>query len=133
MLPSHYKCALALACFLPFATAWAQNPTGDERMRVCVGVLSKGLESGMSADDYPEQAKREGRTGTAQVQLAVSFTGKMENASIAQGSGDTELDQSAVTAARRIFPVTSPAPAQCRLGYAFTVTLAVVYKLLDTQ
>jgi len=133
MLPSHYKCAVALACVLPFATAWAQKPTGDERMRTCVSVLSKGLESGMSADDYPEQAKREGRTGTAQVQLAVSFTGKMENASIAQGSGDSEIDEAAVTAARRIFPVTSPAPAQCRLGYAFTVTLAVVYKLLDTQ
>ena len=133
MLPSRYKCALALACVLPLADASAQNPTGDERMRTCVTVLSRTLENGMSANDYPEPAKRDGRTGTAQVQLAVSFTGKMESPSIAQGSGDADLDGSAVAAARRIFPVASPAPAQCRLGYAFTVTLAIFYKLMDAQ
>jgi TonB family protein len=133
MLPSRYRCALMLACCVPLAWAWAQNPTGDERMRSCVSVLSRGLEGGMTADDYPEQARTDGRTGTAQVQLSVSHTGKMEPTSLAQGSGDPDIDRAAVTAAQRIFPVSSPAPAQCRLGYGFTVTLSVVYKLLDPR
>ena len=135
MLLSRYGCALALACSMPFAAAsvWAQNTTGDERMRACVTVLSSGLEGGMSADDYPDQARRDGRTGATQVQLSVSHTGKMEYASLAHGSGDADLDQAAVRAAQRIFPASSPAPAQCRLGYGFTVTLAVVYKLLDSH
>jgi TonB family protein len=85
----------------------------------------------MTADDYPDQARRDGRTGTTQVQFSVSHTGKMEHASLAHGSGDPDLDQAAVGAAQRIFPSNSPAPAQCRLGYGFTVTLAVVYKLLE--
>ena len=135
MLSSRYSRALAFACWMPFATAavWAQNPTGDERMRVCVGVLSKGLESGMTLDDYPEQARRDGRTGATQVQFTVSHTGKMEYASLAHGSGDADLDRAAVSAAQRIFPANSPAPSQCRLGYGFTVTLAVIYKLLEAQ
>jgi TonB family protein len=135
MLSSRYIRALAFAWWMPFATAavWAQNPTGDERMRVCVGVLSKGLESGMTLDDYPDQARRDGRTGATQVQLSVNHTGKMEHASLFQASGDPDLDQAAVAAAQRIYPANSPAPAQCRLGYGFTVTLAVLYKLLDPQ
>jgi TonB family protein len=133
MLPSRYRCALALACWMPLASAWGQNPTGDERMRMCVSVLSKGLESGMTAGDYPEQARNDGRTGTAQVQLAVSHTGKMEPTSLVQGSGDSDIDRAAVAAAQRIFPASSPAPAQCRLGYGFTITLSVVYKLLEPQ
>ena len=52
MLPSRYRCALALACWMPLAAAWGQNPTGDERMRMCVSVLSKGLEGGMMPLDY---------------------------------------------------------------------------------
>jgi hypothetical protein len=55
----------------------------------------------------------------------------MEYASLAQGSGDADLDQAAVSAAQRIFPADSPAPSQCRLGFGFTVVLAVVYKLID--
>jgi len=135
MLLSRYGCALVLVCSMPLATAplWAQSPTGEERMRACVTVLSRGLEGGMSADDYPDQARRDGRTGATQVQLTVSHTGKIEYASLAQGSGDGDLDQAAVHAAQRIFPANSPAPAQCRLGYGFTVTLAVVYKLLEVQ
>ena len=133
MLPSRYRCVFALACYLPLASAWAQNPTGDERMRMCVSVLSKGLEGGMTADDYPEQARNDGRTGTAQVQLSVSHTGKMEPTSLAHGSGDPDIDRAAVAAAQRIFPASSPAPAPCRLGYGFTVTLSVVYKLLEPQ
>jgi TonB family protein len=133
MLPSRYSRVFVLVCLMPsaMASAWAQNPTGDERMRACVSVLSRGLENGMTGDDYPDQARRDGRTGTTQVQFSVSHTGKMEYASLAHGSGDPDLDQAAVGAAQRIFPANSPAPAPCRLGYGFTVTLAVVYKLLE--
>jgi TonB family protein len=114
------------------ATAWSQNPASDERVRACVGVLSKGLESGMSAaEDYPDQARRDGRTGETHVQVSVSYTGKIEHASLAQGSGDPDLDQAAVNAAQRIFPSNAWAPPQCRLGYGFTVILAVVYKLIE--
>lgn len=132
MLLSRYVCAL-IACSMPLATAsvWAQTSVGDQRMRACVTVLSHGLEGGMSADDYPDQARRDGRTGATQVQLSVSHTGKMEYASLAHGSGDADLDQAAVGAAQRIFPADSPAPSQCRLGFGFTVVLAVVYKLID--
>jgi TonB family protein len=133
MLPFRYGCALALVCSMCFAAASssAQTTAGDERMRACVSVLSSGLEGGMSPDDYPDQARRDGRTGATQVQLTVSHTGKMEYASLAHGSGDADLDQAAVQAAQRIFPASSPAPRPCRLGYGFTVTLAVVYKLVD--
>jgi TonB family protein len=132
MLLSRYACALAVLS-MPFAamSAGTQNTAGDERMRACVTVLSRNLEGGMSADDYPDQARRDGRTGATQVQLSVSHTGKMEYASLAHGSGDADLDQAAVQAAQRIFPASSPAPVQCRFGYGFTVVLSVVYKLID--
>jgi TonB family protein len=113
--------SIVLLCLMPLAiaSAWAQNPTGDERMRACVSVLSRGLESGMTADDYPDQARRDGRTGTTQVQFSVSHTGKMEHASLAHGSGDPDLDQAAVGAAQRIFPSNSPCartmPSRLRL------------------
>jgi hypothetical protein len=32
--------------------------------------------------------------------------------------------------ARRLFPIATPAPAECRLGYTFTAVLSVVFKVL---
>ena len=135
MLPSRYSGPLLLACSMLFGSiqALGQNAAADDPMRACVTVLSNGLESGMTTEDYPDQARQDGRTGTAQVQFSVSHTGKMEHASLAQGSGEPDLDQAAVSAAQRIFPANSLAPAPCRLGYGFTVTLSVIYKLLQPQ
>src|SRR5262245_48019268 len=135
MLPSRYSGPLLLAYSMLSGSipAMGQNATPDDPMRACVTVLSNGWESGMTADDYPDQAREDGRTGTAQVQFSVSHTGKMEQASLAHGSGEPDIDQAAVRAAQRIFPANSLAPAPCRLGYGFTVTLSVIYKLLEPQ
>jgi TonB family protein len=132
MLSSRYRSVAALAFLLAGAAA-AQNQAGDERMRACIAVLSKNLESGMTADDYPAAARDDGRTGTAQVQLLITHTGKMEVATLAHGSGEADIDHAALAATQRIFPASASAPSQCRLGYGFTVTLDVVYKILDAQ
>jgi TonB family protein len=132
MLPYRYKCLLAIASLMVGA-ALAQTKGDDERMRNCVGALSKGLETGMTLDDYPQAARNDGRTGTAQVQLSVSHIGKMEATTLTQGSGEADIDRAALAAAQRIFPIGATAPAACRLGYGFTVTLAIVFKLLEPQ
>jgi TonB family protein len=133
MLPLPYRSVLALAWCLLSSTSWAQNASSEERMRACITVLSGSLQGGMIADDYPKQAREDGRTGTPQVQIGVTFDGKMDSSKLAEGSGQVDLDRAALAATQRIFPPASPAPAPCKLGYGFTVTLGVVYKLIEAQ
>jgi len=107
----------------------AQAATDDDRLRSCVSRLTSGLRNGMTEDDYPLQAKEDGRGGTVRLQFAVDHRGALGRQTLVGSSGDGSLDDAALQAARRLFPPAASAPPECRLGYSFTATLAVVFKV----
>jgi TonB family protein len=108
----------------------AQAAADDDRLRACVAVLSNSLRTGMSANDYPREAFEHGIGGAVQLQLMVDHLGALGTQTLVQSSGDATIDDAAMQGARRLFPTSTPAPAECRLGYTFTAVLSVVFKVL---
>ena len=131
MSPSLLTRIVAAACAVALLVAanGAQAAADDDRLRSCVSRLSSGLRNGMTEDDYPMQAKEDGRGGTVRLQFAVDHRGALGRQTLVDSSGDRSLDDAALQAARRLFPPTASAPPECRLGYSFTATLAVVFKV----
>jgi TonB family protein len=124
--------AACLLASLP-AIDSSQAAADDDRLRSCVSRLSSGLRNGMTEDDYPMQAKEEGRGGTVRLQFSVDYRGALGQQMLVHSSGDKSLDDAALHAARRLFPPTASAPPECRLGYSFTAVLAVVFKILPGE
>src|SRR5690349_17713265 len=64
--------------------------------------ISRKLGSNLRDGDYPEQARREGWSGTARVDVVVGSNGKIKEAALQQSSGFAILDQQAVRLIDRI-------------------------------
>lgn len=64
--------------------------------------ISRKLGSNLRDGDYPEEARREGWSGTARVDVTVGSNGKIKEAALQQSSGFPILDQQAVRLIDRI-------------------------------
>jgi TonB family protein len=113
------------------ASSRAQAPTPrDESMGSCVAALTSLLRSRLTPADYPEAARSANAQGTVWFLLTCDFQGTFEGSWVERGSGSELLDQAALRTVERVFPLGAPAPAACRLGHGFSVTLPLEYKLV---
>jgi TonB family protein len=120
---------LGLAVGLP-SQAQAQAPRDGEPMDACVSALASLLRSRLTPADYPEAARSANAQGTVWFLVTADFQGTFEGSWIERSSGNELLDQAAVRTVERVFPLGSSAPAECRLGHGFSVTLPLEYRLL---
>jgi protein TonB len=120
---------LALAIGPP-SRAQAQTPSEDEPMGACVSALASLLRSRLTPTDYPEAARRANAEGTVWFLVTCDFQGTFEGSWVERSSGSELLDQAAVRAVERVFPLGAPAPAECRMGHGFSVTLPLEYRLV---
>lgn len=78
---------------------------------------------------YPPLARQRGLSGTVVLSYRVEADGRLEDIAVAQSSGYTLLDRSALTDLARVPPLTDAIP---RLrGATLEETLAVIYRLRD--
>jgi len=90
--------AATLAMLLNGAPAAAAQDQGARA--TCVASAPAAL-SGIVPAETPAFFSRTGVTGSAEVQISLSPTGELENAAIAKSSGNEQLDQAAIKAARQ--------------------------------
>jgi TonB family protein len=121
--------AAALALGLPWR-AQAQTPRDDEPMSACVSALASLMRSRLTPADYPEAARNANAQGTVWFLLSCDFQGTFEGSWVERSSGSELLDQAAVRTVERVFPLGASAPAECRLGHGFSVTLPLEYRLV---
>lgn len=120
---------LALAIGFPSRTQ-AQTPGEDEPMSACVSALASLLRSRLTPADYPEAARHANAEGTVWFLLTCDFQSTFEGSWVERSSGSELLDQAAIRTVERVFPLGTPAPAECRLGHGFSVTLPLEYRLV---
>ncbi len=120
----------ALAVSIGSPQARAQTPREEESMSACVSALASLLRSRLTPEDYPEAARNADVQGTVWFLLTCNSQGEFEGSWVERSSGSELLDQSALLTVERAFPLGTPAPAQCRLGHGFSVSLPIVYRLL---
>ena len=125
--------ALALATLaLAIGPRWraqAQTPREDEPMGACVSALASLLRTRLTPADYPEVARNANAQGTVWFLVTCDFQGAFEGSWVERSSGSELLDQAAVRTVERVFPLGALAPAECRLGHGFSVTLPLQYRL----
>jgi len=128
------RVALALATLAfaigPSWPAQAQTQREDEPMATCVSALASLLRSRLTPSDYPEAARNASAEGTVWFLVTSDFQGTFEGSWVERSSGNELLDQAAVRTVERVFPVGAAAPAECRLGHGFSVTLPLEYRLI---
>jgi TonB family protein len=126
--------ALAAAMLgLAIGSPWrvhAQTPGDDEPMSACVSALASLLRSRLKPTDYPAAARSANAQGTVWFLLTCDFQGTFEGSWVERSSGSELLDQAAVRTVERVFPLGAAAPAECRLGHGFSVTLPLEYRLV---
>ena len=122
--------AVATLAIGPQSRASAQTPRGDEPMDACVSALASLLRSRLTPADYPEAARNANAEGTVWFLVTSDFQGTFEGSWVERSSGSELLDQAALRTVERAFPLGALAPAECRLGHGFSVTLPLEYRLL---
>jgi len=73
-----------------------------QSLRALESEISRKLGSNVREGDYPEEARREGWSGTAWVEVLVGSNGKIKEASVQRSSGFAVLDEQAVRMIDRI-------------------------------
>jgi protein TonB len=131
-MQSRLALVLAAAALALAPNLWAQPPTpqDDEPMAACVSALASLLRSRLTRSDYPEAARKANAEGTVWFLVSCGFQGTFEGSWVERSSGSEILDEAAVRTVERAFPLGAPAPAECRLGHGFSVTLPLEYRLL---
>jgi TonB family protein len=97
----HLGCVLAVAAsqFAPLS-AQANERSPITAISGCAGSHSDAAVVNAVPPDYPEIARQMGLTGTSLVQLDLTPSGTIANASILTSSGNSLLDRAALAAAR---------------------------------
>jgi TonB family protein len=75
-------------------------PTPEPTKASCTQPHADPQPKNLVQPDYPEIAREQGASGTAEVKLTLDATGAVLTASIAQGTGSKVLDDSAIAAAK---------------------------------
>jgi len=122
----------ALVCWLALPAADSTAQTEDDLARACVVELSQEIKRGFRPADFPDELRRAGVEGVVSVRLTVSRNGAFARWSLARSSGNAALDAAALRLIGRLFPTSSRAPAECRLGAEFEVTLPLRFFLLGS-
>jgi TonB family protein len=98
-------------------------------MDACVSTLAGLLRSRLTQSDYPEAARNADIQGTVWFVLTCNSQGVFEGSWAERSSGSELLDQAALRAVDRVFPVGARAPTECQLGHGFSVSLPMVYRV----
>jgi TonB family protein len=133
MQPRLVRALAAATLTLAIGPTWrvdAQTPQEDAPMNACVSALAGILRSRLTPTDYPEAARNANAQGTVWFLVTCDFRGTFEGSWVERSSGSELLDQAAVRTIERVFPLGAPAPAECRVGHGFSVTLPLEYRLL---
>ena len=123
------RLALALAT-LAFAIGPSWPAQAQTQRATCVAALASLLRSRLTPSDYPEAARNASAEGTVWFLVTSDFQGTFEGSWVERSSGNELLDQAALRTVERVFPLGAPAPAECRLGHGFSVTLPLEYRLI---
>ena len=115
------------------STAYSQAQSEDALVRACVAELSQQIKRRFTAADFPDELLRAGVEGIVSVRLTVSRTGAFSRSLLAHSSGNAALDDDGLRLVGRLFPPSSAAPAECRLGTEFDLTLPLRFFLLGSS
>jgi len=74
----------------------------QQSLRALESEVSRKLGSNMQEGDYPEEARREGWSGTTWVDVLVGSNGKIKEVSVEQSSGFAILDEQAMRMVDRV-------------------------------
>jgi len=124
--------AWALVCWGTLAAPYSRAQTEDDLVRACVLELSQEIKRRFTPADFPDELRRAGAEGTVFVRLMVSRGGALSRSSLARSSGNDALDATALRLVGRLFPPSSMAPAACRLGTEFDLTLPLRFSLIGS-
>ncbi|HTT36191.1 MAG TPA: TonB family protein [Burkholderiales bacterium] len=106
--------------------------TEDDLLRACAFELSQEIKRRFTPADFPDELRRAGVEGIVSVRLTVSRGGAFGGSSLVRSSGNAVLDIAALRLMGRLFPPSSQAPAECRLGTEFDLTLPLRFFLLGS-
>jgi len=84
------------------AKRYGANLNEAESLRALEAEISRKLGSNIRASDYPEEARRQGWSGTSLVAVLVGRNGEIKEVSIHRTSGFPILDQQAVRMVERV-------------------------------
>ena len=84
------------------AKPYGAGMSEEQSLRALESEILRKLGSNIREDDYPEEARREGWSGTTRVDVLVSSNGQVKEASVQQSSGFSILDEKAVRIFERI-------------------------------
>jgi TonB family protein len=121
--------AVAAAGMLVPPSANAQRD--EEQVRACVAELSRLITERFMPADFPADLLAAGVEGVTAMQLTVARDGTVSAWTIAQPSGNAALDDTARRLVSRLFPPSSRAPDDCRVGTELTVTLPLRFSLRE--
>jgi len=113
-------------------SADSRAQTEDDLARACVSELSQEIKRGFTPADFPDELRRAGVEGIVSVRLTVSRDGAFAGSSLSRSSGNATLDIAALRFMGRLFQPSSQAPAECRLGTEFDLTLPLRFFLLGS-
>jgi TonB family protein len=74
----------------------------EDSLRALESEISRKLGSNIQESDYPEDARRQGWSGTALIAVLVASNGKIKDVSIQQTSGFPSLDSQALRMVGRV-------------------------------
>ncbi len=86
----------------------AAGPNGDEKGTAARGTNTEGAflaelqRAIIRHQRYPEQARREGRQGSATLSFVLLGDGRFDQVRVARSSGDRDLDQAAIESLQRL-------------------------------
>jgi TonB family protein len=100
----------------------------EQSLRALESEVSRKLGSSMQASDYPDEARREGWSGTTRVDVLVG-NGRIKEVSVQESSGHAILDEQAIRAFERVRLWWIPQRLRNR---DVTVTVPVAFYIRET-
>ena len=84
------------------AKPYGASFTEEQARRALIAEISRKLGSKIRDSDYPEEARRQGWSGTTLVRVVVGANGKFSQVSLSQTSGFRLLDEQALRMVERV-------------------------------
>jgi len=101
----------------------------EQSLRALESEVSRKLGSSMQESDYPDEARREGWSGTTRVDVLVGSNGKIKEVSVQESSGYAILDEHAMRMFERVRLWWIPQRLRNR---DVTVTVPVAFHIRET-